>query len=189
MLVRSIITAAVVALVLAAGGIASPAALGPANGHIVFGSFGRLIVTNPDGSGQWPLTPEALSDSPQDWSPDGTRLLLFREGALYVADPRGRVLTTPVTFGGGIDASFSPDGTKLLFEQAAGIWTANVDGSSPRRVPTGDDRAEDPAWSPDGRSIAWTSFRDGNAEIYLGNLDGTGVRRLTRSPAIDENPT
>src|SRR5215470_1357029 len=170
MLVRSIITAAVVALVLAAGGVASPAAPGPANGHLVFGMFGRLIVTNPDGTGQWPLTPEALSDAPQDWSPDGTRLLLFREGDLYLADPRGRVQTR--TFSGGIDGSFSPDGTKLLFERAGGIWTVNVDGSSPRRVPTGDDQAADPAWSPDGRSIAWTSFRDGNAEIYVANPDG-----------------
>jgi len=188
MLVRTIITAVVATLVLAAGGVASPAAIGSANGRIVFGTFGRLIATNPDGTGQWPLTSEALSDTPEDWSPDGARLLLARAGDLYLADPRGRVHTR-VTFGGGTDASFSPDGTKLLFEQATGIWTANVDGSSPRRVPTGDDRAADPAWSPDGRSIAWTSFREGSAEIYLESLDGSGVRRLTHSPGLDENPT
>ena len=158
--------------------------------RIVFGTFGRLIATNADGTGQWPLTAEALSDIPEDWSPDGTRLVLVREGDLYLADPRGRIQTR-VTFAGGADAdaSFSPDGTKLLFEQANGIWTANVDGSSPRRVPTGDDRAADPAWSPDGGSIAWTSFRDGNAEIYVGKADGTSARRVTRSPGLDENPT
>ncbi|HEU5009429.1 MAG TPA: discoidin domain-containing protein [Gaiellaceae bacterium] len=188
MLARSLVASAVVVLVMAAGGIASPAASAPANGRIVFGTFGRLISTNPDGTGQWPLTAEALSDSPEDWSPDGTRLLLSRAGDLYIADPRGRVQTR-VTFRGGTDASFSPDGTRLLFEQAGEVWTADVDGSSPRRVPTGDDRAEDPAWSPDGRSIAWTSFRDGNAEIYVGNTDGSDVHRLTRIPGFDENPT
>ena len=37
-----------------------------------------------------------------------------------------------------------------------------------------------PAWSPDGKRIAFYSERDGNAEIYVMNADGTGVTRLTR---------
>jgi len=53
---RTIVASLVVALVTAAGGIASPAATGQANGRIAFGMFGRLIVTN--GTGQWPLTAE-----------------------------------------------------------------------------------------------------------------------------------
>ena len=191
MLVRSIITAAVVALVLAAGGVASPAAPEPANGRIVFGMFGRLIVTNPDGTGQWPLTPETLTDVPGGWSSDGTRLAIVREGDIYVEDARGRLLTR-VTFSPGFNAdpAFSPDGSKLLFESARdgyGIWVVNADGSSPRRVPT-DGLARDPAWSPDGRRIAWTSYRDGDVEVYVGNPDGTNARRLTHSAGLDENP-
>jgi TolB protein len=46
-----------------------------------------------------------------------------------------------------------------------------------------------PAWSPDGSKIAFTSNRDGNPEIYVVNRDGTGMRRLTNSPAIDVTPT
>lgn len=45
---RSLVAAVVVGLVMAAGGVASPAALGPANGRIVLGMLGRLIVTNSD---------------------------------------------------------------------------------------------------------------------------------------------
>jgi Tol biopolymer transport system component len=37
----------------------------------------------------------------------------------------------------------------------------------------------DPAWSPDGRSIAFVSDRDGRYEVYLMNADGSGTRRLT----------
>jgi Tol biopolymer transport system component len=42
-----------------------------------------------------------------------------------------------------------------------------------------------PAWSPDGRQIAFISDRDGNAEIYLMQTDGSNLRRLTNHPADD----
>lgn len=46
-----------------------------------------------------------------------------------------------------------------------------------------------PVWSPDGERIAFMSNRDGNAEIYVMNRDGSGVRRLTNHPAGDVTPT
>lgn len=45
-----------------------------------------------------------------------------------------------------------------------------------------------PDCSPDGKSIAFWSNRDGNQEIYVMNVDGTGQRRLTDNPASDANP-
>ena len=39
-----------------------------------------------------------------------------------------------------------------------------------------------PVSSADGRKIAFTSLRDGNAEVYVMNADGSGLRNLTRSP-------
>jgi Tol biopolymer transport system component len=46
----------------------------------------------------------------------------------------------------------------------------------------------DPAWSPDGTRIAFASHRDGNAEIYIMNVDGSGPIHLTNNPAIDLAP-
>ena len=45
--------------------------------------------------------------------------------------------------------------------------------------------ASEPAFSPDGSRIAFTSTRDGQPEVYLMDADGTGVSRLTNSPGLD----
>ena len=46
-----------------------------------------------------------------------------------------------------------------------------------------------PSFSPDGRRLAFSSSRDGNPELYVMNVDGTNLRRLTNHPAIDTSPT
>jgi len=45
--------------------------------------------------------------------------------------------------------------------------------------------ATEPAFSPDGSRIAFTSTRDGNPEIYVMDADGTNAGRLTNSPGAD----
>ena len=58
-------------------------------------------------------------------------------------------------------------------------------GKNPRNLThtTGFDYS--PNWSPDGSRIAFVSERDGNAEIYVMNADGTGQRRITNDPAFE----
>ena len=46
-----------------------------------------------------------------------------------------------------------------------------------------------PAWSPDGRKLAFVSRRDGNSEIYVMNADGGAQENLTRQPASDSHPS
>jgi len=45
--------------------------------------------------------------------------------------------------------------------------------------------ATEPAFSPDGSRIAFTSTRDGQPEIYIMDADGTSAARLTNSPGAD----
>jgi Tol biopolymer transport system component len=45
-----------------------------------------------------------------------------------------------------------------------------------------------PAWSPDGRQLAFVSWRDGNSEIYLLDLRSGQLRNLTNYPGADSSP-
>ena len=45
-----------------------------------------------------------------------------------------------------------------------------------------------PAWSPDGRTIVFVSWRDGNGEVYAMDANGSSPRNLTQNPAKDVRP-
>jgi WD40 repeat protein/Big-like domain-containing protein len=49
--------------------------------------------------------------------------------------------------------------------------------------------ASDPAFAADGSRLAFVSQRDGNAEIYIMNADGTGSTRITNDPQPDGRPS
>jgi len=46
----------------------------------------------------------------------------------------------------------------------------------------------EPAWSPDGSRIAFTSRRDGRSHIYVMSADGSGTKRITSGPHQDAVP-
>ena len=64
----------------------------------------------------------------------------------------------------------------------------NADGTGATRLTDNPAIDQDPAWSPDGTRLAFTSTRDGNYEIYVMNADGSGVTRLTTDPGKDSHP-
>ena len=87
--------------------------------------------------------------------------------------------------------SWSSDGRRLVLVIGGAVWRVNGDGQRLTRV-TGRAvvDAESPAWSPDGKQIAFAArTRGNNFDIYVCRADGTGLRRLTRSPLPDERPS
>ena len=68
------------------------------------------------------------------------------------------------------------------------IYTANPDGSDLRRLTNYGTYTAEGVLSPDGRTIVFTSLKDGDLDIYTMNVDGTNVRRLTSTPGYDGGP-
>jgi TolB protein len=94
-------------------------------------------------------------------------------------------------FAGMRRPTIAPDGSRVLFSMAdaAGqqIYSVNIQGQD-RKILTKSSLNHWPAYSPDGKQIAFGSSRDGDFDLYVMDADGGNVRRLTKSPGIDMRP-
>ena len=68
------------------------------------------------------------------------------------------------------------------------IYAVNPDGSAPVNLTNNPTQDTHPAWSPDGRHLAFVSLRGGTAsDIYVMNADGSDVRRITHRGNMTDN--
>ena len=145
-----------------------------------------------------------LTESPSDvqWSPDG-KTLAFRmlvmqkddgmriamptapKGAKWVEPPR---IVTKLQYRRDRQG-FVDDGFRQLFVVPA-------DGGTPRQVTTGSWESGAPEWTPDGKSLVFSSLRTENSEyawreseIYSVDVASGQVRQLTNRKGPDNNPT
>jgi len=88
----------------------------------------------------------------------------------------------------------APDGKRIAYisdrGHGTGLWVSGVDGANPIHLASLDGRAQGPArWSPDGKNIAFDCRYDAGDDICIVPSSGGAVRRLTRDPAHDTNPS
>ena len=121
------------------------------------------------------------------WSPDSSRLALFLNPDVQIvrADGTGAAVRIP----GALFPSWSPGGDELAVQLEDDIVVVGADGSGRRTVIASAMRETRPAWSPDGRWIAYANvnisppgqaYQAGHAsDVYLVRPDGNGRRSLT----------
>jgi Tol biopolymer transport system component len=98
-------------------------------------------------------------------------------------EPRSRTLPGAIVFG-----AFPGDNGKIVFTSTRngplGIFTMDSDGANVQSIAAGNE----PAWSPDGKRIAFSSVL-ANSEIFVMNADGSGIQQLTIFPDDEFQPS
>jgi uncharacterized repeat protein (TIGR01451 family) len=159
------------------------------------GTSWELWIMNPDGSGQTKVCNCSDVQRPA-LSPDNLKIAFEMNNNVYVVNTDGTgLLNLSQNVGQGEYASWSPDSTQIIFDNDfRDIYRVNIDGSNTTRL-TSPDRSgvftnAAPAWSPDGRKIAFTgSGSEGGiffrSEIWIMDAGGGPATRITHANICD----
>lgn len=133
-----------------------------------------------------------LTRLPQDvkdirWSPDGKRLCLVSGATRAEREEEKRKPTDPPARDMHLidRLQYMLNGEGYIYQYPPNLWLLEVADGSLRRLTSGSSRDEQPAWSPDGRLIAFTSNRHPDADltwrtdIYTVRVDDGSVSRVT----------
>ena len=158
---------------------------------------GELHLVPATGGRSRRLTRNRAPETSPSWSPDSSSLAFAGgESGIYVVRARDgnvRRLAAPrcpgeqivgVTWGRGGRIAFARETESVadLYDVDWNLYTAPADDAAAARPLAATCALEDePAWSRDGRRVAYTH----NGQIYVSGVDGSGRRRVTfgRSPA------
>jgi Tol biopolymer transport system component len=82
----------------------------------------------------------------------------------------------------------SPDGKKLAFSAMTHLYTFDLPNGKPQRVTSGNAHEFQPAWSPDGQSIAYVTWSSEGGQLWKVSAGGGPPQQLSRSLGVYSNP-
>lgn len=109
-------------------------------------------------------------------------------GSLVGSQPSGREVRLTLHEGTSMAAALSPDGRTIAVDLLGALWTLSIEGGPAKRILEDGYDARMPAWSPDGRRLAFQAYRSSTWNIWTVNADGTRLQLLTSGPFDDREP-
>jgi Tol biopolymer transport system component len=82
----------------------------------------------------------------------------------------------------------SPDGKKLAFSAMTHLYTLDLPAGKPQRLTSGDAREFQPAWSSDGKSLAYVTWSNEGGKLWKVPATGGTPQELSKSLAVYSNP-
>ena len=101
----------------------------------------------------------------------------------FVGGDAAEAQTTVAVDVGARDPAISPEGSLVAFSVLGKIWTVPFEGGAATQITHGPSWDTRPAWSPDGRFLAYASRSGGGTDLIVRNLATGGSRYLHRAPA------
>lgn len=165
-----------------------------------------IVVIDADGQHPRRMSPASRRAIHPSWSADSKQLFYCTDddvhppkknaSEIYAADVASGAIR--LVIGGGVNTfpNLSPDGRHLVFRRMLGehdseVFVANSDGSHATNLTRNPAFDGWPAWSPDGRRIAFASNRAGPSQvykIYVMAADGSHVQQVADTDGRATSP-
>lgn len=166
-------------------------------------AVGRVVIKAGDSGGDLNIGPAI--------SPDGRWIAFLSERTLFsidlfVADASTGKVVRKLT-----STATDPHYSSIQFIHSAGAWDATsrtiaiatvasgrpavvifdaLNGNKEREIPLPElDEIFNPAWSPDGRALVFTGMTRGLTDLFVYDLAGSALRRLTNDPFAELTPS
>jgi TolB protein len=196
MLKRILITVFVLSFV---GGCQTKQSIGPVTFSRLTGDYWQIWTMNPDGHNAKQLTTSPSDKRYPAWSREDGKRLFFRDNnnrafVIDMATREGKRILLQMGFIGNL--AEAPNGNKLVVARfkselmdSSDLWLTDMEGQN-RRILTRDiGLTYDPAWSPNGKKIAYISGHGYQThELCIINSDGTNKQKLTTNQSLELLP-
>lgn len=157
----------------------------------------HLRTMRPDGSGFRTIlrfeaeSSDNCSIDQATWSPNGRTVLYSTFRGIWTIRADGKRKRSVLDVGSS--AAWSPNGREVVFvqrveeSQADALFSVRRDGSGLRRVTAPvESEIYGPSWSPDGRTIAFTVWHNGQESIWTVGANGSRLRKIAEKARLPD---